>query len=140
MPLAPSTGYTGPLGPYYFLVLYNVICTVRSLIHMCFKDGGGPTIAGFPPITNDAVGKNMVAIFGQWGVSQLVFSVIIWGVVLYYPEHTTAMLMICELELVLRQVMGLWKRVYTSRTPPGAIGTRVMIPVMFVMCLWSYYG
>ncbi len=134
--------HQGPLVPFYFLALYNIILTVRSFIHMFFKDGGGHSIAGFPAMGNDVMSKNMVALFAQWGSSQLILAFIIWGVLLRYPDLTTFMLVACTFELLLRWLMaeGFKKRFYTSHTPPGAIGTKVMLPILLIMSWWSYSG
>jgi hypothetical protein len=56
--------YTGPKGPFYFLVLVAAGSTVRSLIHVFAADGGAASIAGLD--INVAGSTNLIALFGQW--------------------------------------------------------------------------
>lgn len=131
--------YHGPLVPYYFLTIYNVMLTVRSLIHMFRADGGAQSIAGLE-LTNNQQSQNLVAIFAQWGASQFMLSVIIWLMLLLHAELTPLMLGCCVLELILRRSVGLYKKYQSTHTPPGAIGTRILFPIVIGMCLWSYLG
>lgn len=131
--------YEGPLIPYYFLVIYNIPCTIRSLIHILFEDGGAHSIAGMK-LGNDVASKNVVAMFAQWGASQLVLAVIIWFVVLERPEFTSAMLAICELELVLRFLVSRFKKCHTAHEPPGGTSTKVLLPLVLSMWCWSTFG
>eukprot|EP01033_Poteriospumella_lacustris_P009301 gene9300-6663_t len=78
--------------------------------------------------------------FAQWGASQLVLAVIIWYVVLDHPQLTTAMLGMCELELVLRYWVSSFKKCHTAHTPPGGIGTKVLLPLVLLMWYWSAFG
>jgi hypothetical protein len=56
---------------------------MRSLIHMLATDGGSHSIAG---IALEAPGNaNVVAIFAQWGASQLVLAIVYWVAILRYP-------------------------------------------------------
>ena len=131
--------YDGPLIPYYFLVVYNIPCTIRSLIHILYEDGGAQSIAGMK-LGQDNTSKNVVAMFAQWGASQLVLAAIIWYVVLEHPQLTTAMLGMCELELVLRYWVSRFKKCHTAHTPPGGIGTKVLLPLVLLMWYWSAFG
>lgn len=107
---------------------------------MFFKDGGVNSIAGME-IGDDKTSKNLVAIAAQWGASQLVLSFVIWAVILFHREMVPLMLSACELELILRYAVRYVtnKRIYSTHTPPGATGNKIMLPIVLVMCLWSYY-
>lgn len=128
--------YRGPLIPYYFLIIYNIPLTIRSLIHILFRDGGAQSIAGMP-LNNDISSQNLIALMAQWGSSQLVLSYIIWWVVLYYNNFTHIMLSACFLELFLRYLSSRLKKFSTIGTPPGATGTYIALPILLFMTVWA---
>ena len=57
-------------------VLYLVVITVRSCIHLLSADGGAQSIATID--TNVAGGDNIIAVFGQWGATQLLLAVLLY--------------------------------------------------------------
>jgi hypothetical protein len=77
-----STDYEGSRLALYFLVLIAMVSTVRSLIHISAPDGGTHSIAGLA--VDVAGGANLVAIFAQWGVSQLILAFFYWLAILRY--------------------------------------------------------
>lgn len=127
--------YTGPRVPFYFFVVIAVVSTVRSLIHLFADDGGAGSIAGID--LNVDGGTNIVAIFGQWGASQLVLAVIYWLVILRYRFLVPAMLAVVVLEQVLRLGAGQLKPLVVADPPPGAVGSALLLPIAAGMLLWS---
>jgi hypothetical protein len=124
-----------PDAPYWFLIIVAAISTVRSLIHMVAPDGGAHSIAG---IALDAPGAaNIVAIFAQWGASQLVLAVVYWIAILRYPIFTPLMLAIVVVEQLLRLLAGELKPLAVAAPPPGAYYTYVLLPIAAVMLVWS---
>jgi hypothetical protein len=124
-----------PEVPYWFLVIIAAISTMRSLIHMVAPDGGAHSIAG---LALDAPGgANVVAIFAQWGASQLVLAVIYWVAILRYRMLTPLMLAIIVLEQLLRLLAGELKPLSVAVPPPGAYYTYLLLPAAAVMLLWS---
>jgi hypothetical protein len=108
---------------------------VRSLIHMFAPDGGAHSIAG---IALEAPGgANVVAIFAQWGASQLVLAAIYWVAILRYRVLTPLMLAIIVLEQLLRLLAGELKPLSIAVPPPGAYYTYLLLPTAAVMLLWS---
>jgi hypothetical protein len=128
-------GYRGPKGPWYFLIAITLISTARSLVHMLAPDGGAGSIAGIA--IDGPGGSNLVAIFAQWGNSQLMLASVFWLVVLRYRALVPLMLLLIVLEQVLRLLMGQLKPIVAAGTPPGAIGSELLLPVAAVMLLWS---
>ena len=85
---------------FWFLVLYTIVATVRSLIHILTPDGGASSIAGVD--IELPGGANLVALFGQWGVEQLLIAAITWVVIWRYRGLVPAMLTIACLDQLAR--------------------------------------
>ena len=129
--------YTGPKVPFYFLILIAVISTVRSLIHIFAADGGAYSIAGIS--VNVAGGTNIIAMFAQWGASQLILAVIYWLVILRYRSLTPLMLAVIVLEQLLRMGAGNLKPLEIAVPPPGALGSQIILPLAAVALVWSLW-
>jgi hypothetical protein len=124
-----------PVAVYRFLIVIAAISTVRSLVHLLAPDGGAHSIAG---IAFDAPGgANVVAIFAQWGASQLVLAIVYWVAILRYPMLTPLMLAIIVVEQLLRLLAGELKPLAVGAPPPGAYYTYVLLPAAGVMLVWS---
>jgi len=129
--------YSGPKEPFYFLILVALVSTVRSLIHMLAPDGGAASIAGLA--VNITGGANLVALFGQWGASQLILALLYWLVILRYRFLTPAMLGIIVLEQLLRLGVGQLKPLQVDAPPPGALGSQLVLPLAAAAWLWSLW-
>jgi hypothetical protein len=130
--LLPRTAnrYSGSKWSLGFLILATVMSTARSLVHLIAPDGGAHTIAG---IALDVTGgPNIVAIFGQWGASQLVLACLPWVVVLRYRFLVPAMLAIIVVEQLLRMLAGRLKPLVLDSPPPGALGTYVILGLALI--------
>ncbi len=124
-------------GPFYFLLLATIVGTIRSLIHIFVPDGGAASIAGLD--IHIAGGANLIALFGQWGASQLLLALLDWMVILRYRFLTPLMLSVIVLEQLLRIGVGHLKPLHVAAPPPGAIGSWIMLPVAVVVLLWSLW-
>ena len=122
--------YAGSQWSLRFLTLVTVVSTARSLVHLIAPDGGAHTIAGIA--LDVAGGPNIVALFGQWGASQLVLACLQWVVVLRYRFLVPAMLAIIVLEQLLRLLAGRLKPLVLDAPPPGAYGTYVVLGLSLV--------
>lgn len=114
----------------FFLVLIAFVSTARSLVHLLAPDGGAGSIAGIN--LGVAGGANIVAVFGQWGASQLVLALLQWLVVLRYRFLVPAMLAVLVLEQLLRLLAGRIKPLQLDTPPPGAYGTYVVLALGLV--------
>ena len=122
--------YQGGRAPLFFLVLIAFVSTARSLVHLLAPDGGAGSIAGIN--LGVAGGANIVAVFGQWGASQLVLALLQWLVVLRYRFLVPAMLAVVVLEQLLRLLAGRLKPLQIDTPPPGAYGTYVVLALGLV--------
>ena len=86
------------------------------------KDGGAESIAGIPLSTySTEAAANIVAIFAQWGFSQLVLSCFLLLIIIKMRELIPLMLIIVALENILRGGVGLYKSLILEDAPPGAV-------------------
>ena len=131
----PTARYRGPAIVAWILVAYTVMATARSLVHVLAPDGGAMSIAGID-VTVDG-GSNIVALFGQWGLEQLLLAAVAWVVLLRYRAMIPAALLLGLLDVVGRFLVGQLKPITSAHTPPGTIGTYVLIPVLLVAFLVS---
>lgn len=129
--------YAGPKPPFYFLIMIAIASTVRSLIHIFYADGGAGVIAGIDINVNG--GTNIVAVFSQWGASQLILALIYWLVILRYRSLTPLMLAVIVLEQLLRLGVGQIKPLEIAAPPPGAIGSELLLPVAIIVLIWSLW-
>ena len=111
--------------------------TVRSLLHMLLPDGGANSIAGID--TSGTNGSNLIAIFGQWGTTQLVLVILYWILFIYDDSYMTLIFGLVALEYFLRIMEGWFKSLQTSKPPPGAILSYVILPLSIIFMFWSYY-
>ncbi|MFF9607805.1 hypothetical protein ACF1GY_37065 [Streptomyces sp. NPDC014684] len=123
--------YTGPRTPVASLALYNTAATARSLVHMFAPDGGAHTIAGIP--TDVTGGDNIIALFGQWGAEQLLITALTWIVLIRYRGLIPLMIATALTDQVLRLLIGQLKPLTSEHTPPGALGTWIMLPLLVII-------
>lgn len=133
----PGQPYEGPQPPFYFLILVAIMSTVRSLVQMFFPDGGAEIIAGID--VGIVGGKNIIAMFGQWGASQLLLALVYWLVILRYRSLTPLMLAGIALEQLLRLGVGQIKPLEIAAPPPGAVGSELLLPVALIAFIWSLW-
>ena len=120
---------------YIILVLFLIIETVRSFLHMLLPDGGASSIAGISTYGTD--GDNLVSIFGHWGSTQFVMVVLYWILLIYDDSYMTIILGLIALEYFLRIILGRIKPLQTSKTPPGAILSYFILPLSIILMIWS---
>jgi hypothetical protein len=130
--LLPSdpTRYSGPAVAIWITSGLLVLITTRSLIHLFSPDGGAHSIATID--TGVAGGGNIVAIFGQWGASQLLIVGALWGLLLRYRGLVPFILCVLLLEPFLRAISGHLKPILTLGTAPGAALNWFAVPVVAV--------
>ena len=130
--LLPSdpTRYSGPAIARWITTALLVVITIRSLVHLFSPDGGAHTIATID--TSVAGGHNIVAIFGQWGASQLLLVGALWVLRLRYRGLIPFILSVLLLEPFLRGLSGHLKPIATMATAPGAALNWYAVPVVAV--------
>jgi hypothetical protein len=113
--------------PVYVFTVIAGISTVRSLIHLLAPDGGAGSIAGIDLAKAGQSGT--IFGFGLWGSSQLLYALVQLVVVSRYRSLVPLMYVLLILETLLRIFVGRTKPVPLTRTPPGATGNAVILPL-----------
>lgn len=130
--LLPSdpTRYDGPAVARWVTTFLLVVITIRSLVHLFSPDGGAHSIATID--TSVAGGNNIIAIFGQWGASQLLLVGALWVLLLRYRGLIPFILSVLLMEPFLRGLSGHLKPISTMVTAPGAALNWYVVPVVAV--------
>jgi len=110
------------------LLLFVVV--VRSCIHLFAADGGAQRIAGID--TSVEGGKNIIAMFHQWGAIQLILGVLLIVLFFRYPGFTPLIVLTLAFDPVMRFVASRVLSVTSTRTPPGA---KLNAPAFVVLTL-----
>ena len=116
-----------------FLIVLTTITTLRSLAHILLPDGGANSIAGLDVAVEG--GNNLIAMFAQWGYTQLLLSVMMWGVIIFARNLLPFALLVQTLDWGGRILIGLMKPVEVASAPPGEIGSYILWPLCLI-ALW----
>ena len=116
-----------------FLIVLTSVTTLRSLAHIFLPDGGANSIAGLD--VSGAGGNNLIAMFAQWGYTQLLLSVMMWGVIFFARHLLPFALLVQTLDWGGRILIGLMKPVEVASAPPGEIGSYILWPICLI-ALW----
>ncbi len=125
--------YRGSRLSFLFLVVLTAVATGRSLAHIFLPDGGAQSIAGMNVEVEG--GNNIIAMFGQWGFSQLLLAGLMW-VIIFKQRHLVPLALLFQtLDWGGRILVGLLKPVEIASAPPGEIGSYILFPLC-VIALW----
>ena len=116
-PMDPSM-YEGFLFVRIATALLLFVVVVRSCIHLFASDGGAQRIAGID--TSVEGGKNIIAMFHQWGAIQLILAVLLYVLFFRYPGFTPLIVLTLASDPVMRFVASRVLSVTSTRKPPGA--------------------
>ena len=136
-PIDPSM-YEGFLFVRIATALLLFVVVVRSCIHLFASDGGAQRIAGID--TSVEGGKNIIAMFHQWGAIQLILGVLLYVLFFRYPGFTPLIVLTLAVEPVMRFVAGRVLSVTSTRKPPGAALNApafVVAMLLFVSSIWG---
>lgn len=128
-------GYQGSRFSLVFLVLLTSITTLRSLAHVFLPDGGANSIAGLD-VSGDG-GSNLIAMFAQWGYTQLLLSVMMWWILIFARSLVPFALLVQTLDWGGRILVGQMKPVEVASPPPGEIGSYILLPLCLVAMWFS---
>jgi predicted signal transduction protein with EAL and GGDEF domain len=125
------SSFDGPQFVRFAAALILCVMVVRSCIHLFTADGGAQRIATID--TTVEGGNNIIAIFHQWGATQLVSAVLLVVLFFRYPGFTPLILLTMALEPMMRFVASRVKAVTTTGTAPGAAFNGIaFVVVMFL--------
>ena len=136
-PMDPSM-YEGFLFVRIATALLLFVVVVRSCIHLFASDGGAKRIAGID--TSVEGGKNIIAMFHQWGAIQLILAVLLYVLFFRYPGFTPLIVLTLTSDTVMRFVAGRVLSVTSTRKPPGAALNApafVVAMLLFVASIWG---
>jgi hypothetical protein len=125
------TSYFGAMIAFWLTALYLVVITVRSCIHLFSADGGAQSIATID--TTVTGGDNIIAVFGQWGATQLLLALLLWVLLLRYRGLLPLVILILLVEPLLRALAGHLKPLETIGTAPGAALNWYAAPMLAVL-------
>jgi hypothetical protein len=125
------TNYVGAMIAFWLTALYLVVITVRSCIHLFSADGGAQSIATID--TTVAGGDNIIAVFGQWGATQLLLALLLWVLLLRYRGLLPLVILVLLVEPFFRALAGQLKPIETMGTAPGAALNWYAVPVLAVL-------
>lgn len=134
--LLPRDTYTYRGDPWVtrFYLLLSIVITFRSLVHVFRKDGGANSIAGID--LDIEGGQNVVAIFAQWGLEQLLLAGLAWLALFRYRGLIPLILLINLLDNIGRILIGRSKPLKIDKPPPGAYGQVIVLPFLAI-ALWQ---
>lgn len=125
--------YGGPRLALWGAIVWLLLITTRSLVHLLLPDGGAHSIATIDIAV--AGGSDIVALFGQWGASQLLLAMLLWALLLRWRGTVPLVLLVFSAEPCLRGLAGYLKPLTTEGTPPGATLNWIVLPGLLIL-LW----
>lgn len=128
-----TSTYQGSRFSLVFLMLLTSVTTLRSLAHIFLPDGGASSIAGIDVSVTG--GSNLIAMFGQWGYSQLLLSAVMWGILKFARNLVPVALLLQTLDWGGRILVGQLKPIEVASPPPGEIGSYILLPLCLI-ALW----
>jgi hypothetical protein len=125
--------YDGPKLAIWGAMVWLLFITARSCIHLLLPDGGAHSIATIDIAV--AGGKDIEAMFGQWGATQLQLAVLLWVLLMRWRGMVPLVLLVCTAEPFLRGFAGHLKPLVTEGTAPG-VALNWLVLLVLVPLLW----
>ena len=119
------------------LAIYMMVIVIRSCIHFFASDGGANSIAGIDISVEG--GDNIVAIFHQWGATQLLLVLLLYVLFFRYPGFTPLIALTLAIEPIFRFISGKIMPVTTEGTPPGESLNGVSFYVLSALFIASLF-
>ncbi|MGY5878736.1 MAG: hypothetical protein RTV31_00740 [Candidatus Thorarchaeota archaeon] len=135
LPEQINNEFSGYKFTVYAFFAFIIMTVARSLAHMFLPDGGAESIATIDLNTEGA--DIIVAMFAQWGLSQLLMAGLYIIVLFRYKSMIPLMYIIIIAEYAGRIGMGLLKPLETVGTAPGAIGNFIIVPLAIILFIFS---
>ncbi|MFC2065043.1 hypothetical protein ACFLXB_08110 [Chloroflexota bacterium] len=130
-----SNDYRGKSVAKWVFVALVIMTIARSFAHILLPDGGAQSIATIPLDNFTPSGaKVVIGMFAQWGLTQLMFSLLYVIVLWRYQSLIPLMWIFVFFEWIGRLLLGFVKPFETTGTAPGAIGN-LLIPLLALVML-----
>ena len=123
--------FKGPTLASVSTMFYLSLITVRSVLHFFLPDGGAQSIATID--ISGASEAHIIALFGQWGASQLLLAALLWLLILRYAGFIPLALLVLAIEPFARGLAGHLKPIVTVGIAPGAALNWVAAPVLLAL-------
>ena len=135
LPKSAKNDFRGYKFTQYAFLLISFFTVARSLIHILSPDGGAESIA---TIDLSVEGSSVIiGMFAFWGLSQLLMGILYFIVYFRYQNLIPLMYIFLIIEYLSRILIGMIKPFETMGTAPGAIGNFILVPLVFVMLIFS---
>jgi len=136
LPKNPST-FSGFRLVRILLAIYMMVIVIRSCIHFFASDGGANSIAGIDISVEG--GDNIVAIFHQWGATQLLLVLLLYVLFFRYPGFTPLIALTLAIEPIFRFISGKIMPLTAQGTPPGESLNGVSFYVLSALFITSLF-
>lgn len=138
LPKQITNRFTGQKIALYVFVPLTLMLIFRSCMHLIAPDGGAQSIATIPLDTySDSAAANVIAIFSQWGLSQLLLTLLFVLVLVRYRSLIPLFYLLFALEQFGRMAVGHFKPVVTLETAPGSAATLPLLIISLIMLALS---
>jgi len=138
LPKQITNTFPGQKIALYAFIPLTLMLIVRSCIHLVAPDGGAQSIATIPLDTySDGATANIIAIFSQWGLSQLLLAGLFLLALVRYRSLIPLLYLIFVSEQIGRISVGLVKPIATLETAPGAAGNLPLLAIALIMLALS---
>ena len=145
LPKEIKNQYQGHPIAFWGFVVFLMMMTWRSIIHLAYQKFGLHEIANFIVLTGDPDPMPLIYLFfSLWGLAQLLFCLICWIVVFRYKELISLMyiLFISEwlVRLVFYPLIGLGlanNEIYSNGSTPGSYLAPFIVMVLLVLFFLS---
>lgn len=119
---------------FYVFIPLTLMLIFRSCMHLIAPDGGAQSIATIPLDTySEGAAANVIAIFSQWGLSQLLLTLLFILVLVRYRSLIPLFYLLFAAEMFGRMAVGHFKPVVTLETAPGAAGNMPLLFAALIM-------
>lgn len=133
-----SNNYQGKSIAKWAFIAMTILTISRSLAHIFLPDGGAQSIATIPlDVFSSDASAVVIGMFAQWGLTQLMFSLLYVLVLLRYQTLIPLMWLFIFFEWSGRLLVGIAKPLVTVGTAPGMIGNLIFPILAMIMLVLS---
>ena len=145
LPQKASNDFKGSKIALYGMILFTILMTCRSLIHLIFEDGGLNVIGNLIVLekTENGLDPNILvyAFAHAWGLAQLIICLINIVVLFRYRNLIPLMYLFWIIEWGTRFLFSTFNSIpaeYYTSPPPGVVGapfSTILLIVLFIFSL-----